>query len=45
MAPAWSPRGERLIAGVPHGHWKTTNFLAALVTTARFAPREWHCKW
>ena len=23
-------RGERLVAGVPHGHWKTNTFLAAL---------------
>lgn len=23
-------RGERLVAGVPHGHWKTTTFIAAL---------------
>ena len=26
----WSPRGERLIAKVPHGHWKTMTFIAAL---------------
>ncbi len=26
----WAPRGERLLAKVPHGHWKTTTFLAAL---------------
>jgi transposase len=32
MAPlrGWAPRGERLPAPVPHGHWKTTTFLAAL---------------
>lgn len=24
------PRGERVIAAVPHGHWKTTTFVAAL---------------
>jgi transposase len=24
------PRGERLIASVPYGHWKTTTFVAAL---------------
>ena len=32
MAPlrGWAPRGERLIAKVPHGRWKTTTFLAAL---------------
>ena len=23
-------RGQRLVAGVPHGHWKTSTFLAAL---------------
>jgi transposase len=32
MAPlrGWAPRGERLKAAVPHGHWKTMTFLAAL---------------
>jgi transposase len=25
-----SPRGERLVAKVPHGHWRTLTFLAAL---------------
>ena len=32
MAPlrGWAPRGERLEAKVPHGHWKTMTFLAAL---------------
>jgi transposase len=25
-----APRGQRLVATVPHGHWKTTTFLAAL---------------
>ena len=32
MAPlrGWAPRGERLMAKVPHGHWKTQTFLAAL---------------
>lgn len=25
-----APRGQRLIASVPHGHWKTNTFLAAL---------------
>jgi hypothetical protein len=24
----WSPRGEALLAKVPHGHWKTLTFLA-----------------
>lgn len=26
----WAARGERLIAKIPHGHWSTTTFLAAL---------------
>lgn len=26
----WSPEGERLVAKVPHGHWKTTTLIAAL---------------
>jgi DDE superfamily endonuclease len=32
------PRGERLIATVPHGHWKTSTFVAALRSTALTAP-------
>jgi transposase len=32
MAPlrGWGPRGQRLQASVPHGHWKTLTFIAAL---------------
>ena len=32
MAPlrGWAPRGDRLTVKVPHGHWTTTTFLAAL---------------
>ena len=32
MAPlrGWSPRGQRLHAKVPYGHWRTMTFLAAL---------------
>ena len=26
----WAPRGQRLRAMVPHGHWKTMTFLGAL---------------
>ena len=26
----WAPLGDRLIAKVPHGHWKTMTFIAAL---------------
>lgn len=31
-------RGERLVGKVPHGHWKTTTFVAALRSTALTAP-------
>jgi transposase len=32
MAPlrGWGPRGQRLPAKVPHGHWQTLTFIAAL---------------
>jgi putative transposase len=32
MAPlrGWAPCGMRLVTKVPHGHWNTTTFLAAL---------------
>jgi len=32
MAPlrGWAPRGQRIKAQVPHGHWQTMTFLAAL---------------
>lgn len=33
-----SLEGTRLIAKVPHGHWKTTTFLAALRSTGLTAP-------
>lgn len=32
------PMGERLVCRVPHGHWKTTTFVAALRTTGMVAP-------
>jgi transposase len=32
------PRGERLVAAVPHGHWKTSTFLAGLRLTGLSAP-------
>ena len=32
------PRGERLRAGIPHGHWKTTTFVAGLTTRGIIAP-------
>ena len=32
MSPlrGWGPRGERLVAHTPYGHWKTMTFIAAL---------------
>jgi transposase len=33
-----APRGERLRAGIPHGHWKTTTFLAGLRLDGIIAP-------
>ena len=33
-----APRGQRLVASVPHGHWKTTTFLAALRHDGLAAP-------
>ena len=32
------PRGTRLVAKVPHGHWKTTTFVAALRCDGLTAP-------
>ena len=26
----WAPRGQRLVGKVPHGHWQTLTFIAAL---------------
>ncbi|MDR6287480.1 transposase [Methylopila jiangsuensis] len=33
-----APRGERLRAAVPHGHWKTTTFVAGLRLSGMVAP-------
>ena len=33
-----APRGERVVDHVPHGHWKTTTFLAALRVDGLNAP-------
>jgi transposase len=33
-----APRGERLRAGIPHGHWKTTTFVAGLRLDGIVAP-------
>jgi transposase len=32
------PRGARLVGAVPHGHWKTTTFVAALSVAGLAAP-------
>lgn len=33
-----APRGQRVVGRVPHGHWKTTTFVAALRTDGLVAP-------
>jgi transposase len=33
-----SPSGERLVAAVPHGHWRTTTFIAGLRQSGILAP-------
>lgn len=33
-----SPRGQRCVASVPHGHWKSTTFIAGLRHDAITAP-------
>lgn len=33
-----APRGQRLRAGVPYGHWKTTTFVAGLRLSGMVAP-------
>ena len=33
-----APKGERLRAAIPHGHWKTTTFLAGLRLSGMIAP-------
>ena len=34
----WRPKDSRVISHVPHGHWKTTTFVAALRATGLSAP-------
>ena len=34
----WSPKGERLVDAAPHGHWRTTTFVAGLRGTGIIAP-------
>jgi transposase len=34
----WAPRSERLVDAAPHGHWRTTTFVAGLRSTGLVAP-------
>ncbi len=34
----WAPRGERLVAAVPHGRWRVTTFVGALRADGFTAP-------
>ena len=34
----WGPRRERLVDATPHGHWRTTTFIAGLRSTGLVAP-------
>ena len=34
----WAPRSERLVDAAPHGHWRTTTFIAGLRSTGLVAP-------
>jgi transposase len=34
----WGPKTSRVISDVPHGHWKTTTFVAALRSSGFTAP-------
>ena len=36
--PGWSTKGQRLVAKVPHGHWKTLTFIAGLRCDGLCAP-------
>jgi transposase len=34
----WGPKGARLVDAAPHGHWRTTTFVAGLGSTGIIAP-------
>ena len=34
----WGPRGARVVVRAPHGHWKTTTFVAGLRASGIVAP-------
>ena len=39
----WALRGQRYIARVPHGHWKTSTFVAGLRHDKTVAPMVIDC--
>lgn len=39
----WAPKGERLVAKTPHGHWRTTTFVAGLRHDGIVAPMVIPC--
>jgi transposase len=34
----WAPRGQRCLAAIPHGHWKTVTFVGGLTLGGFIAP-------
>ena len=40
-----SPYGQRGVAALPHGHWKTTTFVGALGATGMTAPMVLDVPW
>jgi hypothetical protein len=40
-----APIGERLVASVPHGHWKTTTFVAGLGLDGIVPPPSSTSRW
>jgi transposase len=38
-----APRGERVIGSVPHGHWRTSTFIAGLRQDGIVAPCRFNC--
>jgi len=36
----WGPRGKRLVDATPHGHWRTTTFIARDCAAPGWSPRS-----
>lgn len=34
----WAPKGQRCLAAIPHGHWKTVTFVGGLTVDGFIAP-------